>query len=105
EAGVYAIGVDMDQAHLAPEAVITSALKKVDEAIYQISQQLVSGELAGGSNIVMGAAEDAVGIAPTHDLLPDEVYNGALEVIEKIKAGEIVVPTNADELAAYKASL
>ena len=105
EAGVYAIGVDMDQAHLAPESVITSALKKVDQAIYQISQQLISGELAGGSNIVMGAAEDAVGIAPTHDLLPDDVYNAALEVIEKIKAGEIVVPTNADELATYKASL
>ena len=28
-----------------------------------------------------------------------------LDVIEKIKAGEIVVPTNADELATYKASL
>lgn len=105
EAGVYAIGVDMDQAHLAPESVITSALKKVDQAIYQISQQLISGELAGGSNIVMGAAEDAVGIAPTHDLLPDDVYNAALDVIEKIKAGEIVVPTNADELATFKASL
>jgi basic membrane protein A len=95
----------MDQSFLDPEHVITSALKRVDQAIYQISQQLISGELAGGSNIVMGAAEDAVGIAPTHDLLPDDVYNAALEVIEKIKAGEIVVPTNADELATFKASL
>lgn len=105
EAGVYAIGVDMDQAHLAPQTVITSALKRVDQAIYQISQQLIAGELQGGSNISLGAAEDAVGIAPTHDLLPDDVYNDALGVIEKIKAGEIVVPKTADELAAYKASL
>jgi len=105
EAGVYAIGVDMDQSHLAPETVITSALKRVDQAVVQISKQLISGELAGGSNITLGAAEDAVGIAPTHDLLPDDVYNDALAVIEKIKAGEIVVPKNADELATYKASL
>ncbi|MBR2681666.1 MAG: BMP family ABC transporter substrate-binding protein [Atopobiaceae bacterium] len=105
EAGVYAIGVDMDQSHLAPQTVITSALKRVDQAIYQISQQLISGELAGGTNISLGAAEDAVGIAPTHDLLPDDIYNDALGVIEKIKAGEIVVPKTADELAAYKASL
>ncbi|RVU98214.1 BMP family ABC transporter substrate-binding protein [Coriobacteriales bacterium OH1046] len=105
EAGVWAIGVDQDQSHLAPETVITSALKRVDQAIYQISPQLIDGSLAGGSNIVLGAAEDAVGIAPTHDLLPDEVYQGALAVIDKIKAGEITVPKNADELATYKAGL
>lgn len=105
EAGVWAIGVDQDQSHLAPETVITSALKRVDQAIYQISQQLIGGSLAGGSNITLGAAEDAVGIAPTHDLLPDEVYQGALAVIDKIKAGEIVAPKNADELAAFKGSL
>lgn len=105
EAGVWAIGVDQDQSHLAPETVITSALKRVDQAIYQISQQLIGGSLTGGSNITLGAAEDAVGIAPTHDLLPDEIYQGALAVIDKIKAGEIVVPKNADELDTFKAGL
>ncbi|MBQ9059145.1 MAG: BMP family ABC transporter substrate-binding protein [Atopobiaceae bacterium] len=105
EAGVYAIGVDQDQAHLAPKAVITSALKRVDQAIYQISQQLISGEKEGGTNVTLGAAEDAVGIAETHDLLPDGVYNDALAVVEKIKKGEIVVPKNADELKSFIASL
>lgn len=105
EAGVYAIGVDQDQSHLAPKTVITSALKRVDQAIYQISQQIVDGELQGGTNITLGAAEDAVGIAETHDLLPDGVYNDALAVVEKIKSGEIVVPKNADELKTYISSL
>lgn len=105
EAKVYAIGVDMDQAHLAPETVITSALKRVDQAIVQISQELISGELTGGTNITLGAAEDAVGIAPTHDLLPDDVYNDALGVIDLIKAGTITVPKSADELKTYIASL
>ena len=105
EAGVWAIGVDMDQSFLSPETVITSALKRVDQAIVQISQQLISGELAGGTNITLGAAEDAVGIAPTHDLLPDEVYNDALNVIELIKSGDIVVPKNAQELSTFVAGL
>lgn len=105
EAGIYAIGVDQDQSHLAPDTVITSALKRVDQAIFRISQQILNGELEGGTNITLGAAEDAVGIAPTHDLLPDEVYNDALAVVEKIKAGEITVPTNADELTTFVAGL
>lgn len=108
EAGVYAIGVDMDQAHLAPTTVITSALKRVDQAIVQISQELLNGTIAGGTNITLGAAEDAVGIAPTHDILDANfagVYEDALNVIELIKNGTIVVPKNADELKTYIASL
>ena len=108
EAGVYAIGVDMDQSYLAPETVLTSALKRVDQAVIQISQELINGELAGGSNITLGAAEDSVGIAPTHDVLDANfpgLYDDALAVIEKIKAGEIVVPKSADELKTYVASL
>ena len=106
--GIYAIGVDMDQAHLAPTTVLTSALKRVDQAIVQISQQLVSGELAGGTNITLGAAEDAVGIAPTHDVLDANfpgLYEDALNVIELIKSGDIVVPKNADELKTFIAGL
>ena len=105
EAGVYAIGVDMDQSHLAPKTVITSALKRVDQAIIQISQQLINGEIEGGQNLVLGAAEDAVGIAETHDLLPDDVYQDALGILELIKAGDIVAPNTEDELATYIASL
>ncbi len=105
EAGIWAIGVDQDQSFLAPDTVITSALKRVDQAIINISTGLLEGDLKGGENITLGAAEDAVGIAPTHDLLPDEIYNDALAVIEKIKEGEIVVPKSADELKTYVAGL
>lgn len=105
EAGVWAIGVDMDQSFLSPETVITSALKRVDQAIFQISQQLLDGTLEGGTNVTLGAAEDAVGIAPTHDLLPDDVYQAALDVVEKLKTGEVVAPKSADELKTFIASL
>ena len=105
EAGVWAIGVDQDQSYLAPGTVITSALKRVDQAIAQTTERIINGELQGGTNIVLGAAEDAVGFAPTHDLLPDDLYEDALQVVEKIKAGEIVVPRTAEELKTYVASL
>jgi basic membrane protein A len=108
EAGVWAIGVDQDQAHLAPETVISSALKRVDQAIVQISQELISGETKGGTNITLGAAEDSVGIAPTHDVLDTidpAIYTDTLALIDKIKAGDIVVPKSAEELETYKASL
>jgi basic membrane protein A len=105
EAGVMAIGVDMDQSYLAPQTVITSALKCVDKAIYRVSKELINEEVAGGQNMVLGAAEDGVGIAETHDLLPDDVYQAALGIIELLKAGDIQVPTTAEGLADYIASL
>ena len=107
DAGVWSIGVDQDQAVLFPDykTIITSALKKVDEAVINVSNGIIDGSIAGGENIILGAAEDAIGIAPTHDNLPDEVYNDALEVIEKIKAGDIVVPSTEAELKDYIASL
>ena len=110
DAGVWSIGVDQDQAVLFPDytTIITSALKKVDEAVVSVSNGIIDGSIAGGDNIILGAAEDAIGIAPTHDVLdtinPD-LYNEALEVIEKIKSGDIVVPDTKDALDEYIASL
>ncbi len=107
DAKVYSIGVDQDQAAKFPEydTIISSALKMVDVAVYDVTTGLIDGNLAGGTDEVFGAAEDGVGIAPTHDKLPDDVYEAALEILEKIKAGDIVAPTTADELKEYKASL
>ena len=105
EAGVYAIGVDMDQSYLAPKTIITSALKCVDEAVYYASKELVDGTTPSGQNFALGVAEEAVGIAETHDLLPDEVYEAALGVLALIKAGDIVVPATEAGLADYVASL
>ncbi len=107
EAGVWSIGVDSDQAALFPDytTIISSALKKVDEAVVNVSNGIIDGSIAGGENIVLGAAEDAVGIAPTHDKLPDDIYEAALEIFEKIKSGEIVVPDTKETLDEFVASL
>jgi basic membrane protein A len=105
EEGIWAIGVDMDQSRLAPKTIITSALKRVDEAVYQVSKMIVDGEAEGGQTLALGVAEDAVGIAETHDLLPDETYEAALGVLDLIKAGDITVPATEEALADFVVSL
>ncbi len=103
EAQVYSIGVDQDQAKLFPDynTIITSALKRVDNAVIEVTTGLLDGTTQGGQNLVLGAAEDAVGIAETHDKLPDEVYQEAVALFEKIKTGDIKVPHTKAELEEF----
>ena len=47
EQNKYAIGVDRDQSDLAPENVLTSALKKVNVGVYDTVKEFVEGKLTG----------------------------------------------------------
>lgn len=102
DAGKFAIGVDRDQAYLAPDNVLTSALKNVNVAVVDVSKKLISGELKGGTNVVLGAAEGAVGIPEAHDHYADDVYQAALALEDKIKNGEITVPASKSDFDSYK---
>ena len=94
----------MDQNHLAPENVITSALKRVNVAVVDVSNQIINGELAD-PNVTLGLTEDCVGIPEDHALYGDEIYNAAMEIEEQIKNGDIVPPANEEEYNTYVASL
>ncbi|XQY93847.1 BMP family lipoprotein [Metabacillus sp. HB246100] len=64
EKEVLAIGVDSDQYFYAEKAVVTSMMKNVDVAMYQIAEQLVEkGEVQAG-HIELGIKEDGIGLAP-----------------------------------------
>ncbi|SET74792.1 basic membrane protein A [Natronincola peptidivorans] len=97
----YAIGVDMDQNHLAPDNVITSAMKRVDNAIFMIAEDLKAGNFPGGQTVVFGLEDGGVGIAPTSDKhVPAEILEEVAEVERQIIAGEIFVPDNKDDYDA-----
>ena len=97
EKGKWAIGVDKDQNFLAPENVLTSAMKRVDNAIYDIGKRLMDGEFAGGDTVVYNLKNDGVGIAPTSNKhVPAEILKEVDGLVAKIKAGEIVVPATKD---------
>lgn len=98
EQNKYAIGVDRDQSDLAPENVLTSALKKVNVGVYDTVKEFVEGKLKGGQEKVYGLKEDGVGIPETtKNLVPQDIIDYVNEMIEKIKNDEIKVPSTEDE--------
>ena len=105
DAGIYAIGADMDQSYLAEGTVLTSALKEVDVAVVDVSKRLLSGDLKGGSNITLGLSDGAVGIPEDYSLMGEDVYNDALAVEELIKSGDVVPPATSDDYDKFVASL
>ncbi|MCL2197556.1 MAG: BMP family ABC transporter substrate-binding protein [Defluviitaleaceae bacterium] len=109
EYGIYVIGVDLDQSHLAPNNMITSTLKHVGEAIYDVSLRLSRGEAVGGQNLVYGIAQNAVGITEftgsTANLVDRGVHSDTKALGARIASGELSVPANSTELAAFIAGL
>ena len=99
----YAIGVDKDQSSLAPESVLTSALKKVNVGVYDTVKELVDGQLKGGQEKIYGLKEDGVGIPDsTKNLVPSEVLDFVNDMKEKVKNGEIKVPATKAEYDSTK---
>ena len=99
EAGVYAIGVDSDQSSIAPKTVLTSAMKRVDNAVYDAVQELIDDKLEGGVQ-TFDLAAGGVDIAPSQDLISDDVIKAVDEVKEKIISGDVVIPDNKDDFEA-----
>jgi len=61
EQKVWAIGVDADQGYLGTQ-VLTSALKKVDQAVFLTIQDVKDGTFKGGEDSVFGLDRDGVGV-------------------------------------------
>lgn len=98
ENGKMAIGVDTDQNALAPNNVITSAVKNVDVSVIDLVGQLVDGSYKGGQVIVNTLAGGGVGIAETTSKnVPKDILKYVDEQAELVKSGEITVPENEKE--------
>lgn len=94
EAGVYATGDSYDQNSLAPQIVLSSSVYHIPHVIELAFKTVADGEFQGGI-YQLGMKEDAVSIAPYHELedkIPEEVKELIAERVEAIKAGEFEVP-------------
>jgi basic membrane protein A and related proteins len=89
---VWGIGVDADQSFLG-QFVLTSALKRVDAAVFDTIKTVVDGRWQGGRNLTFGLKEDGVGLATINAKVPEEDRDTLDQVEERIRAGEIKVPT------------
>ena len=98
ENGKMAIGVDTDQNALAPDNVITSAVKNVDVSVIDLIGQMIDGNYKGGQVITNTLASGGVGIAKTTDKnVPADILKYVEEQAELVKSGEIKVPQNEKE--------
>ena len=61
EKGVQGIGVDADQSYLG-EHVLTSALKKVDVAVFDAIKRAQAGKFQGGTDVIATVKNGGVGI-------------------------------------------
>ncbi len=88
EKNVRGIGVDADQAYLG-EHVLTSALKKVDVAVFQTIQAVQDGSFDGGENTVFDVASGGVGLGEIASDVPADVVSQVNKVQDDIAAGKV----------------
>lgn len=109
EGGVYAIGVDADQAEaLAADGktdfadhIVSSVMKNIDQVLLLSVQRHVEGTLPYGTEEPLGMTEKAVGLADSNDyytgMTTEEMRASIAALAEKINSGEITVVSAFDE--------
>ena len=95
---VWVIGVDSDQYADGiyegnKSVVLTSAIKKIDEATYQMIENQLNDKFPGGETLRFDASNDGVGIPAENPNLSEDTVTKVNEVLEAIKSGDIVVKT------------
>ena len=89
----FVIGVDANQNMVKPGFVLTSMVKRVDNAVYAIVQDVVNGQFKTGFH-VYGLQEDGVGYAMDENnkpLITPEMIQQVEEAKKKIIDGQITV--------------
>ena len=96
--GALFIGVDADQYETMPgigDTIVTSAVKRLDTAVFLTVADAAAGRLQGGVNRVFGLAEDGVGLAPFHEWdaqLPQDIKDAVAGARHVVVGGSVTVP-------------
>jgi basic membrane protein A len=97
--GVYVIGVDSNQNWIKPGHVLTSMVKRVDNAVFQIIADRVAGRFRGGVH-AYGLADGGIGYAMdayNRGLIPEAVLRDVEAARRRIIRGDLRV---TDAMAA-----
>jgi basic membrane protein A len=93
EKAVWGVGVDADQGYLGTY-VLTSALKRVDTAVYDAIKDAQAGHFKGGQDSVYGIDVNGVGIGKFSSKAPAGIPAKVRTVEAHLKAGAIKnIPT------------
>ena len=106
DAGIYAIGVDVDQWLSYPngqKCIITSAEKHVESAVAQAIESIAAGNLAPG-DVLYNAKNDGISAADFHDkasLFGPEVTTALQTALAGMQAGTLVTCPPAPACGTY----
>lgn len=93
---VWIVGVDVDQYAEGiyegdKSIILTSAMKCIDQAAYDMIVAESRGEFPGGEILVFDAKNNGVGIPVENPNLSQEVEDKVAEIFAKLQSGEITV--------------
>jgi basic membrane protein A and related proteins len=91
EKGVWGVGVDADQAYLG-SFILTSAIKKVDVAVFDTVKEITSGTFKGGTTDFFTAQNGGAGIGAISSKVPAADVTKLQAVQKKVESGAIVPP-------------
>ena len=104
---LWAIGVDSDQDSEAPGNVLTSMIKRVDEAVFATIKDVKDGNFSSGA-VYYDLTSNGVGVSDlthTKEEIGEENLAKLEEVKKRIVDGEIQVPVNETEYENYVSTL
>ncbi|XVG95488.1 BMP family ABC transporter substrate-binding protein [Eubacteriales bacterium KG127] len=98
EGGFYVVGVDSDQKYIAPDTIICSMVKNVDESIYSIVSKYVKDKKWDGNktwiaDMATGFISVAYGQKDAPQQVSDEIKKEAEAIQKEIVEGKIKVDT------------
>jgi basic membrane protein A len=91
EKKVWGVGVDADQRYLGPQ-ILTSAVKKVDVAVFDTIRNATKGVYHSGGNTFFTLKNNGAGIGSVSPKVPKAILAKVNAVAAKIRAGKIVPP-------------
>jgi basic membrane protein A and related proteins len=91
DAGVWGIGVDVDQYKLG-KRVLTSGVKRVDNGILAVAKQEQQGKFKGGTDLVFNLKNGGMGVGKINPSVPASYIKLMNSYKAKIIAGKLKVP-------------
>jgi basic membrane protein A len=91
EKHVWGVGVDADQSYLG-DYILTSAIKKVDVAVYDTIKSVTDGTFTGGGVTTFDATKGATGLGTINPQVTADIKAKLDAVAAKLKSAQIVPP-------------
>ena len=91
DAGVWGIGVDVDQYKLG-KRVLTSGVKRVDNGILAVAKQEQQGKFKGGTDLVFNLKNGGMGVGKINPSVPASYIKLMNSYKAKIISGKLKVP-------------